>query len=661
MLNPKRDTHTTGNLWFALPRIAAPPGGLNRCAFLMMAHRGLIELVSGDEQPLLTADATVDGKPAFDAATSRDVVDWIPTFESVAAGHKVRLTWLAPHDERGWICRMEVTNQGDAPIAAELRYRLRWGATLITTYESEPLAGRLRLDPDGWGGGIGLGWVTNRTEFALGIGCGNNELMELNVHCPTSEARLWREEPLAGQARLLEPGAQVVLNCRKACTIESGKTEHLDLFVSIAQDAKAACLDCRYLREMGFERLLAATSSGLEQLNASIPEVLAGDATLGPLVRRNRLFTYFYGLGRTLDSEEICPVTSRSSDYYVSAAYWDRDSLLWCFPSILAMDRTMAAEVLRTAFGRQGRNIGIHSRFIDGSMYEPGFELDELCAPVIALDRYLAATNDWALLEEIPFDACRQRIERILTSRRHPDVALFSTDYLPTDDLARLPYCIYDNVLVWVMCGALERIAHHRADKTMLRQWSTLRTEVHDAIRDLGITEVGGERMFAWSTDAAGTHRLYDEPPGSLTLLAWLGFCRPDDPVYLATLRWIFSPCNEHYFADCDEIGCEHEPHPWVLAIANSLLTPGRKAGALELLRRAGMDNGLACEAIDEKTGDVVSGLHFATCAGFLANALVEAFEVKSSGETCESTVPGSQDSTDQPRTEFSASTGLSA
>ncbi|MCB9866321.1 MAG: glycoside hydrolase family 125 protein [Phycisphaerales bacterium] len=626
-------THTTGNLWFALPRISAPPGGLERCAFLMMAHRGLVELVSGDEHPLLAADATIDGKPAFTAPTGRDLADWIPRFESASDGHRARLTWLAPHDERGWICRLELENRSDTPIETELCYTLRWGATFITTYESEPFHGCVRLDPDGWGGGIGLGWVTNRTEFALGIGCGDDRLMELNVHLPASNAGLWQQEPLCGRPRTFPAGAQIVLTCRKACTVAPRETAHLDLYVSVALDAKAACLDARYLREAGFDRVRAATSARLEQLNAAVPPALARDDTLGPLTRRNRLFAYFYALGRTLDTEEICPVTSRSSDYYVSAAYWDRDTLLWCFPTILSMDREMAAEVLRAAFGRQGRNIGTHSRFINGAMYEPGFELDELCAPILAVERYLRATNDWGLLEEIPFDACCRRIEQTLATRRHADVALYSTDYLPTDDLAQLPYCIYDNVLVWAMVRALAWIDDARGRHAAAGRWRILQAGVAEAIWTHGVVTVDRARVFAWSVDLDGRHRLYDEPPGSLALLAWYGFVRPDHPVFCDTCAWIYSPRNTHYFPEADEIGCAHEPHPWVLAIANSLLLTSRRSAALSLLRRAAMDSGLACEAIDENTGAAVSGLHFATCAGFLTNALVEAFDEDPSGD----------------------------
>ena len=90
-------------------------------------------------------------------------------------------------------------------------------------------------------------------------------------------------------------------------------------------------------------------------------------------------------------------MTSRSPRYYVSAAYWDRDSLLWAFPAILTVDAAYAREILTYVFTRQARNFGVHSRYIDGTMLEPGFELDELCAPVIALNRYVEQTGDTAL------------------------------------------------------------------------------------------------------------------------------------------------------------------------------------------------------------------------------------------------------------------------
>ena len=622
---PQYATQTTGNLWFSMPRILPPPGGIDRFAFLMMAHRGLLELRSGDGAPFLAAEATMGDRPAFAAAQASLHADWVPTFHSRTESHEADLTWLAPHDERGWMGRMILHNHGASATKAELRFVLRWGRTDVTIYDADPLIGHVRLVPDGWGGGIGLGWAAARTEFGIGVGCSDGGAMQLTAREAHSDQVLWQGDPSQGAPRAFPVGARIELEIRRTIELGPGERTIFELYMSAAPDTKAACLDARYLREQTFAKLFKATIRRLCAMNADLPAALADDPDLGPLLRRNRLFCYFYSLGRTLDTEEICPVTSRSSDYYVSAAYWDRDALLWSFPTILDMDREMAATMLTVAFGRQGRNIGIHSRLIDGAMCEPGFELDELCAPILALDRYVRTTGDWTMLSRINLDATLMRIRNTLQQRRHVHVALFSTDYLPTDDPAQLPYCVYDNVLVWAMAVALERIESFRDNVDAARWWGDLRDAVSSALWQHAVIEHNGQRLFAWSVDLEGRRRLYDEPPGSLALLPWLGFVAVEDEVFRATSAWIYSTANPHYFAEVNEIGCLHEPHPWVLALANSLLLPTRRENALALLRTVDMDDGIACEAINENTGQVETGRHFATCAGFLCHAAVEA------------------------------------
>lgn len=78
-----------------------------------------------------------------------------------------------------------------------------------------------------------------------------------------------------------------------------------------------------------------------------------GDAKLTQLYNTNLFFCMFFSTGITLDTEELVLVTSRSPRYYVSAAYWDRDSLLWSFPAILDADPERAKEMLSYVFGRQ--------------------------------------------------------------------------------------------------------------------------------------------------------------------------------------------------------------------------------------------------------------------------------------------------------------------
>lgn len=64
------------------------------------------------------------------------------------------------------------------------------------------------------------------------------------------------------------------------------------------------------------------------------------------------------------------------------------------FRRLCSRMRPTRGEILMHVFTRQIRNVGQHSRYIDGTLLEPGFELDELCAPVLALEGYLVRTGD---------------------------------------------------------------------------------------------------------------------------------------------------------------------------------------------------------------------------------------------------------------------------
>src|SRR6202012_2453921 len=81
-----------------------------------------------------------------------------------------------------------------------------------------------------------------------------------------------------------------------------------------------------------------------------------GRPELDAIMNRNLLFTSFYPWGRTLDTEEFVGMTSRSNRYYVSAAYWDRDAMLWSFPALLDIDKSMAREALEDALTTQLAN-----------------------------------------------------------------------------------------------------------------------------------------------------------------------------------------------------------------------------------------------------------------------------------------------------------------
>lgn len=138
--------------------------------------------------------------------------------------------------------------------------------------------------------------------------------------------------------------------------------------------------------------------------------------------------------------------------------------------------------------------------------------------------------------------------------------------------------------------------------------------------------DAAGKPYFGWSIDLNGSHDVYDEPPGSLQLLPLFDFCSPTDEIYRNTVAMIRSPEYKYSFANSpiNEIGCPHAPHPWILSLANSLLC-GRVEHCRAILEKISMDNGIACESVDEVTGYCTTGEAFATCAGFLCHSIREA------------------------------------
>ena len=412
-----------------------------------------------------------------------------------------------------------------------------------------------------------------------------------------------------------EDGISYQISCE--LNAKAGQEEEFTIFWGLGFEEVAAATSAKEQLRRGWDWLYRKTADWLDKRTVQLPT-----PELTEVYNVNQFFCLFYATGRTFDTEELVCATSRSTRYYVSAAYWDRDSLLWAFPTILRADAALAKEVLTYVFTRQRQNIGVHSRFIDGTMLEPGFELDELVAPVLALQAYLSKTRDEAFLQERFVQDGLSLILARLREARHPDTALYETFLQPTDDEIVHPYLTYDNVLVW---RALQLLADWRP-----AQRGSLLAEA-DAVRAAIFThcvkkDTDGQPYFAWSVDLAGHHDVYDEPPGSLQLLPYYGFCERTDVIWQNTVRMIRSADYKFSFAGkpIAEIGCPHAPWPWVLSLCNSLLC-GHAEQALRELTIMPMDNGIACESVDADTGECTTGSAFATCAGFLCHALLTA------------------------------------
>ena len=588
----------TGNEYVALPTLREADAALESLSFLHMGAKGMLELCGTQEAPLLAPFVQRAGSEMpLEGLRWERLHSWIPRFTAEFCGLALEGILLTPIDERGFGWRLRATNR---EAAAEITLGLRgtWAQTLHSVNESKPVDAEKHLYPSGWNHCHVMDLRPGLSLFAFAP-----IYTEQPEHCPI-------------RSQFERAGEEIHYCIERQQTLAAGETLELKVWFGLGFEEVSAATSAKELLRQGFAQELERTERWL-----SARERTVGDARLDEILNTNLFFSYFFGAGRTLDTEEFVLVTSRSPRYYVSAAYWDRDSLLWSFPAILLADPETARQMLHYVFTRQIRNVGLHSRFIDGTLLEPGFELDELLAPVIALSRYVENTGDRTILQK-PW--MREGIERILTrlqSKRSTETALYETFLQPTDDLRRYPYLTYDNVLVWYGLRALAALFPEHAALAETAE------DVRSAIYAHCVREKDGERMFAWSVDLQGGWDIYDEPPGSLLLLPHFGFCGQDDPIWRHTAEVIRAKDYPYSFAGCPiaEIGCPHAPHPWVLSIANSLLSGSRGSARTHLLR-CKLDNGIACESVDEFTGESATGEAFATCAGFLAYAIDAAF-----------------------------------
>lgn len=575
----------TGSEQVSLPRVNEINAGVEDLTFLHMASRGLIDLRGGQLEPLMRPFVAQQGVEAeLGGFEWRRLGYWYPRFAARAGALGLEGVILTPVGERGFGYRLRLTNNGAETVETAFGLRGQTGSAWHCVNVDKPIEGALNCYVSGWSGLPVFEQICGVPLFALAPICEGECRAEFE---PAGEGWLWRLE--------------------RTVRLAPGESAEFTAWWGLGLEEVSAVTSARELQRRGWDWELRRSLAWLVQRSLDL-----GDEALTRLYNTNLFFCIFFSTGRTLDTEELVLVTSRSPRYYVSAAYWDRDSLLWSFPAVLDADAALAREMLGYVFGRQRRNIGVHSRFIDGTVLEPGFELDELMAPVLALERYVDATGDRSVLADPDVLRGTDGILKKLDAERAEDCELYETFLQPTDDERVYPYITYDNVLVWRALRALGRLFE--------RPELTERAErVRRAIYDNCIFD----GAFAWSVDLAGGHDVYDEPPGSLLLLPYYGFCAWDDPVYLKTAEMIRSPDYTYSFAGCEiaEIGCPHAPHPWLLSIGNSLLC-GRSGEALEHLRRTRLDNGIACESVDEHTGECTTGEAFATCAGFICHAL---------------------------------------
>lgn len=585
----------TGNEMISLPKIMESTAGIEDLTYLSMQHKGLIQVRGREDMPLIQPFICIgDEEIALSHMKWSREHYWIPSLSAKAGGHDFALMILTPVGERGFAIKISITGAENAEITWGLKGC--WDSSWHCINEDKKLDGKAYCYESVWNSSLVFDYRCGAPMFALAPMCNKETKADYSIVGNSVNYSLFRSD-----------------------SITKGQTQEIVFYWGLGYEEVAAATSAKEMLRRGWDWEYNRTTEWLDQriCQMSTPK-------LTEIYNTNLFFCIFYSTGITMDTEELVCATSRGTRYYVSAAYWDRDVLLWAFPAILDADSELAEQILHYIFGRQRKNLGIHSRYIDGTVLEPGFELDELMSPIIALEAYVEKTGDTEILEEINVQKGIRQILKTLDLMKHPEIALYETFLQPTDDEIVHPYLSYNNMLVWRSMKALAKLYPDRY--ACLAQTAE---EVKEAIYKYCVFhDSEGKPYFGWSVDLKGQHNVYDEPPGSLQLFPFYGFCDATDNTWRNTVSMIRSPAYEYSFADSPiaEIGCAHAPYPWILSLCNSLLC-GHADQAFRELEILEMDNGIACESVDPVKGTCTTGAAFATCAGFLCHSMKTAHE----------------------------------
>ena len=600
------DVLPTGNQWISLPDIRAVDGALTTFNVLSMSHRGLLQVRGENGGPVLEPYFTAEGKPLPFRNPSWELIEfWIPSAHLTVDGLNATLTWCAPPESRAAFLRMTLTNRRTRPVAVTLGLKATFGSLDRVTYVPVQLRGERRVGAAPWvEPAEAFSYITQDTDFAWTL-----------LH-PGSKALITAPPTTASPA----------VDASQTKTIAPGESVESIFVLAAGIEEFSAAHNARALREQidrnGAEAMIQQTAAWLSARTRT-----TGKPDLDLLMNRNFLFTMLYAWGRTVDTEQIVGITSRSPRYYVSAAYWDRDAMLWSFPGLLDIDPLMARDALEYALTTQLRNTGTHSRFIDGIVLEDGFQLDEAAAPIIALASYVKRTNDTAFL--VAHGSAVARLRDGLLARYDSKTGLYSSLQDAQDEFQRLPFITYDNALVWRAFNDLADLYKRLDDPTGAAEMTKRATALHEAVlahcASASALNADGP-IFASATD--GKNYVFTEiPPGSLFKLPALGFISESDPVFARTFQWLHS--KNYPYSNAGQPyglpGSYRVPFTCSWSIADHLLLSASRDQALKILRTSNWDGGIVTEGVDPATARMdQAGRAFATAAGYVAHAICQ-------------------------------------
>lgn len=553
---PRVPWQVTGNHWLSLPCIHPADGALFAVGFLHRGTRSAIEyaggagFVEGEGPPLLRLRLRIGAREyAFSDAPMawERALGWLPTFTWTIGDIAVRGTVFAPFgrdsDVAGAVYALSLENRGNDDVTAtfvvegtlghrQLRVRTERAfedAHLVREVEGDVIVS----------GRAAAGVV------AIAIGADESA----------------RVATTSGET----PGYMI----ERAITAPAGGRAQLAFYLAAGPEPDGARASMAVLRRRGWKDLLRDTRDALQSL-----EQTTGHDNLDPLINRNLLFAYFYGVGRALDDAHYYLVRSRAPWHGRGVTVRDWEALTWTLPAIQLCDPPLARELLLRTCELHGYAPGRGVHYFDGTMFAPGFCLEGAAGYAVAVDRYIRDTNDDHIVDEPIVADTLYLSSDDLATRRDRNVPLYSTEVRPGGEPASYPFTLHGNAVVAQALEVLRRTLDEETARSVEDPEA-----VRAAVKRHFVAEHEGKQLFASATDLANHYSFADDPVGSALWLPLYEAVERHDSTYRRTVKNVGSP-----------------PHELARECAR-LLGPDSST-VLQWFRRAALDGGYAAEIV---------------------------------------------------------------
>lgn len=568
----------TGNHWIALPCIHPVDGSLHAVGTLHRGARAAVEFAGGEDfasgreaalaRPVLTIDGVAvdwsDTTLAWERALS-----WLPTFTATVGNIVVRATIFAPYGR-------------DADTA---------GAVYAFTFENRSQQGiRVSVGLEGHLGHRQLRVKTARPFIdAHAVRRGATDAVILTGHgVPALVALAIGAD---GAATIDVPNEQSYAIRREIRVPPTGIAEAA-FFLAVGPEGDGAEATVAVMRRRGWRYLLSATRDALRAL-----EQTTGHDGIDAIINRNLLFAYFYGVGRALDDAHFYLVRSRVPWHSRGVTVREWEALMWTIPAVQLADAPLARELILRACELHGYSPGTGVRYLDGTLFEPGFSLEGAGAYAIAIDRYIRETGDDQIVEEPVIADTLYGSHEDISARRHETIPLYTTEVTPAGRPAAFPYTLHGNAVAAQALDVFRRTLDEETSRGI---------EDPEAVRAALQRHFAGERdgkaILMSAVNLAGEAVADDEPAASVVWLPLYETLDRRDSAYRRTVRTI-----------------DLQPRVLAQQIAR-LLGPDAK-DVMQWLRRAPLDHGLAAEQVDVD-GKATANGGDASLAGLLAYTL---------------------------------------